>query len=163
MDAQIRGRTRVRLAAALALAGATLAGKARAADPNPGLAEKLCALVSAEEVRTTLGLDKQGAMTAGNPWVNQVYCKYGAPNAAGVRFDTGSPAENFALHKKAFAAKTVKDLPGLGDQAFVVSPGGSFRPVSVWVLKGKTEVMVSSTNTTEEKTIALTKKILAKL
>jgi hypothetical protein len=57
----------------------------------------------------------------------------------------------------------VKDVAGVGDKAFLVSVGTAFPSFSIWAIKADNQVMVSTTNVTEEKTIALMKKVLARI
>jgi hypothetical protein len=72
-------------------------------------------------------------------------------------------AESFALKRKSMASMKVNHVAGVGDKAFLVSVGTAFPSFSIWAIKADNQVMVSTTNVTEEKTIALMKKVLARI
>jgi hypothetical protein len=133
-----------------------------AADPAQPRLAKMCALVSRDEIRSTLGVSSVGELSMSGGAFD-VYCKYERPNSLGIRFYTGSNLESYTMKRKSMESMKPKDLTGVGDKAFVTSVGSSFPSFSVFTIKGDTEVVVSTTQTSEDKTIALTKKILAKL
>jgi len=136
----------------------------RAADPAESIIARMCALVPREEVRATLGVASLGELSASGT-TSDVYCRYASPNGCGIRFYIHEGAETFALRRKAAleATKNVKDLTGVGDKAFLTKVATAFPSFSIWAMKGDNQVMVSTTRVTEEKTIALIKKVLSKL
>jgi len=135
----------------------------RAADPAEPVIARLCALVPHDEVRSTLGVEALGELSASGT-TSDVWCRYARPNNCGIRFYMHESAESFALRRKAAAASmNMKDLAGVGDKAFLVKVETAFPSFSIWAMKGDNQVMVSTTRVTEEKTIALIKKVLAKL
>jgi hypothetical protein len=150
-----------------ASAGAKLdtspAGKPAAETDQPKGPTALCDLVPRDEFRSTLGLSAIGERTVTALSSTEAWCRFGTPNAADIRFDTRTTPEIFALKKKSMASMQAKDVPGAGDQAFIVSMGKAFSAYSLIAIKGTNGIQLTTTESTADKTIALAKKILAKL
>jgi len=123
----------------------------------------LCDLVPRDEFRSTLGLSAIGERTVTALSSTEAWCRFGTPNSADIRFDTSTTPEIFALKKKSMASMQVKDVPGAGDQAFIVSVGKAFSAHSLIAIKNTNGIQLTTTESTADKTIALAKKILAKL
>ncbi len=158
----VRGWVRRCLGAGVLAWWAFASVTSRAADPAEPLIARLCALVPRDEVRSTLGVASLGELSASGT-TSDVHCRYASPNNCGIRFYIHAGAESYALRRKAAQSMNVKDLSGVGDKAFVVSVATVPPSFSIWAMKGDNQVMVSTTKVTEDKTIALMKKVLAKL